>query len=280
MRWQKSRRSTNVTDLRGKGGGGGGKMVGGLGGIIALLIAVFFGVDVSGLIGGGGAPAASVDQGPAAPPSDTAGDFISAVLGDTEDVWSGLYQQAGADYPEPGLVLYDGSVRSACGVSGAQTGPFYCPLDKKIYIDLSFFDELGRMGAPGDFAAAYVIAHEVGHHIQNTEGTLDEVRSAQRRAPTAQSNQLQVAVELQADCYAGVWANHAERQRDLLEEGDVEEGLRAAAAVGDDHLQRQAGQPVQPERFTHGTSEQRATWFRRGLQSGQIRDCDTFAGMR
>ena len=278
MRWQKSRRSTNVTDLRGKGGGG--KVAGGLGGLVVLLIGLFFGVDVSGLLGGGAAPAASVEQGSQAPPQDTEGDFISAVLGDTEDVWNGLYGQAGAQYPEPGLVLYDGTVRSACGVSGAQTGPFYCPLDSQIYIDLTFFDQLAQMGAPGDFAAAYVVAHEVGHHVQNVEGTLDEVRSAQRRVPTSQSNQLQVAVELQADCYAGIWAHHAERQRDLLEQGDVEEGLRAAASVGDDHLQRQAGQPVQPERFTHGTSEQRATWFRRGLQSGRVADCDTFAGMR
>lgn len=277
MRWQQSRRSGNVVDVRrGRGGRAAGL---GIGGLIIVLIGLLFGVDTSGiaaLLGEGGAP---VPAETSAPPQDEAGDFVAAVLGDTEDVWHRLFREAGATYPEPRLVLFDGTVRSACGMASAATGPFYCPADQQLYLDLSFFRELARMGAPGEFAAAYVIAHEVGHHVQNVEGTLAAVQRAQRQLPRSDANALSVRTELQADCYAGVWGYHA-RQRGLLEPGDVEAGMRAAAAVGDDRLQQAAGRVATPETFTHGSSAQRVAAFRTGLESGRPAACDTFGDLR
>ncbi len=292
MKWQTGRRSSNVEDRRGRGGASRGVRVGGgIGGLglIALLAVFLLGGDpmqlLGALLGGGGSPAPQpqVQRAPADPrQSDQAADFVSAILADTEDTWNKLFKQYGSRYSEPVLVLFDGTVQSACGFNTAATGPFYCPGDHKLYLDTSFFDELHRMGAPGDFAQAYVIGHEVAHHVQNITGVMRKVQGLQARANQTQANQIQVLVELQADCYAGVWANHAERERDLLERGDVEEGLRAAASIGDDRLQQRAGRRVQPESFTHGSSAQRVEWFRKGLSTGDIEACDTFgeAGLR
>ena len=205
-------------------------------------------------------------------------EMTAVVLADTEETWNALLPQYGVQYQEPALVLFSGAVQSACGTAEAAMGPFYCPLDQKVYIDMSFYDDLSqRFGAPGDFAQAYVIAHEVGHHVQNLVGTAEKVQAAQQRMPKAQANELSVRMELQADCYAGVWANHAARSRQLLESGDVEEGLGAASAIGDDRIQRETQGRVVPDAFTHGSSEQRVRWFRRGLETGNPADCDTFA---
>lgn len=287
MKWRGGRRSTNVEDRRGAPVGRGVKMGGGIGGlgIVAVIIMFLLGGDPMQLLGqllGGGA--GSVQQGPArtAPAatsaeSDALAEFSSVVLGDTETTWQALFKQYGSAYREPTLVLFTGAVDSACGRNSSATGPFYCPDDEKLYLDTSFFAQLAQMGAPGDFASAYVIGHEVAHHVQNITGVLSKVRNMQARANKAQQNALQVLVELQADCYAGVWANHAETQRDLLDQGDVEEGMRAAASIGDDTLQRNARQRVRPETFTHGTSEQRQRWFRAGISTGDVSACDTFA---
>jgi uncharacterized protein len=205
-------------------------------------------------------------------------EMTAVVLADTEETWRALLPQYGVAYQEPTLVLFNGAVQSACGTAESAMGPFYCPLDQKVYIDMSFYDDLSqRFGAPGDFAQAYVIAHEVGHHVQNLVGTAEKVQAAQQRMPRAQANELSVRMELQADCYAGVWAHHAARSRQLLESGDVEEGLRAASAIGDDRIQRETQGRVVPDAFTHGSSEQRVRWFRRGLESGKPEDCDTFS---
>lgn len=199
------------------------------------------------------------------------------VLADTEDTWNAIFREAGRDYQEPKLVLFSGAVQSACGMASAAMGPFYCPGDRKLYIDLSFFNDLRRRhGAPGDFAQAYVIAHEVGHHVQTLLGISEQVRAAQRGLGTSQANALSVRQELQADCFAGLWGNHADRSRQLLEQGDIEEALNAAAAIGDDRLQQQGQGYVVPEAFTHGTSAQRVQWFRKGIDSGAFSDCDTF----
>lgn len=253
----------------------------GLGGgaiVIALLAAVFLGQDPTAILsqlGGAGGQAQAPQQRSAA--ENEAADFTAVVLGDTELVWQKVFSQRGSQYRPPTLVLYTGQTATdACGLGQAAAGPFYCPGDYKVYIDLSFLSELKRLGAPGDFAFAYVVAHEVGHHIQNLAGTATQVRQAQARSSKAQQNALQVKMELQADCYAGVWAHHAHRDRGLLEKGDIEEGLAAAASVGDDHLQRSAGRRVRPESFTHGSSEQRARWFYAGLETGDIDSCDTF----
>jgi predicted metalloprotease len=225
--------------------------------------------------GGGGAPSAPVGETP--PPTDEAGQFMSAVLGMTEDVWTELFAASGERYPPPTMVLFSGSVQSACGFSSSATGPFYCPGDQTLYLDTSFFDELARMGGPGDFAQAYVVGHEVGHHVQNVVGALQRANELQRAARSeAEANRLQVMVELQADCYAGVWAHHANRTQQVLEPGDTNEGLAAAAAIGDDRLAREAGRSVVPESFTHGTSEQRQQWLGTGLQLGEVGTCDTF----
>jgi len=205
-------------------------------------------------------------------------EMTAVVLADTEETWNALLPQYGVQYQEPALVLFSGAVQSACGTAEAAMGPFYCPLDQKVYIDMSFYDDLSqRFGAPGDFAQAYVIAHEVGHHVQNLVGTAEKVQAAQQRMPKVQANELSVRMELQADCYAGVWAHHAARSRQLLESGDVEEGLGAASAIGDDRIQRETQGRVVPDAFTHGSSEQRVRWFRRGLETGNPADCDTFA---
>lgn len=292
--WRGRKRSDNVIDVRGQGspaGGGMGRRTaragGGIGivGIIVLVVLFFMGADPMQLLGIalGGDPAGTVTRQsapevrPGAPAeTDEHAAFMSVVLEDTEQTWGRLFQQAGSQYPEPLLVLYEDAVETACGLGSAAAGPFYCPGDQRLYLDLAFFRELGQMGAPGDFAQAYVIGHEVGHHVQNVIGILDRVQAMKGRVSQEDANALQVLVELQADCYAGVWANHAESQRDLLEHGDVEEGLEAAAAIGDDTLQRRAGRAVNPESFTHGSSAQRVEWFRRGMQAGDVEQCDTF----
>lgn len=265
---------------------GGG--VGGLGIVIAIVM-VLLGGDPAQLIGallsgGQAAQSASAAQGSPAgvPANDVAGRFLKVVLADTEETWNTLFQQYGSQYREPRLVLFSGQTPTACGAGSAATGPFYCPADQSLYLDTSFFSQLERMGASGDFAQAYVIGHEVGHHIQNLTGVLTKVQSYQRRAAKAEGNAVQVLVELQADCYAGVWGHHAARQRDLLENGDVEEAMRAAASIGDDTQQRNAGRRVRPESFTHGSSEQRVGWFTKGIRSGDVAACDTFgeAGVR
>jgi predicted metalloprotease len=281
MRWQDLKRSANVEDRRGMGGGrGGGGGIGGrlgIGGVVIVLIAsAIFGFDPRTLLEGG----LPVEESRSVntPADNQARDFVAAVLGDTEQTWGALFQRNGQTYREPTLVLFTGQVESTCGFAEAAMGPFYCPADQKVYIDLGFFEELRqRFRAPGDFAQAYVIAHEVGHHVQNLLGIAAKVREAQQRLPRAQANAYQVRMELQADCFAGLWAHHAERARQILEQGDVEEALNAASAIGDDRLQRQAQGQVVPDSFTHGTSAQRARWFRRGLESGDLKTCDTFA---
>lgn len=282
--------SRNIIDRRGEGGGSGGgfvPIVGGrlsLGGLLVLLVlGLVFGVNPlqllgeAGPIGGSvGGPGVGQPQVATARLDGTHDRFIARVLGNTERTWARLFaDQLGETYPEPRLSLFAGRVQSGCGPADAGMGPFYCPADRQVYLDASFFDELARrFGAPGDFAAAYVIAHEVGHHIQTVLGISAEVSRARRAADRAEANRLSVRQELQADCLAGVWAHHA---RDVLEPGDLAEGLRAAAAIGDDRLQGAAGGRINPENFTHGTSEQRTRWLQRGVDSGQIADCDTFA---
>jgi predicted metalloprotease len=292
MRWTYGRQSSNIEDRRGMGGGFGGRGLkvgagGGIGIIVIAVVAMFLGVDPSiilqGGMGDGGSPAGyEQPRGPASPQEAEREKFVALVLGDTEDTWKTIFQQSGKQYEEPTLVLFSGAVDSACGSAQAATGPFYCPGDRKLYVDLSFFDELEqRFGAPGDFAQAYVVAHEVGHHVQTLLGITQQVQSARQQLGRDQANQLSVLTELQADCYAGVWANHAQEARQVLEPGDIEEGLRAAAAVGDDRIQRETQGRVVPDSFTHGSSEQRMTWFRRGLERGDVNQCDTFqaAGM-
>jgi len=290
MLWRDRRRSANVEDLRGRGGiGRGGLVGGGIGGVALLLLALLFGVDPSILIddGGsyedarapGGLPSGYGAPPPGAPASDDAlKAFVSTVLADTEDTWNRVFRdQLGRDYEEPTLVLFTGAVNSGCGAAQAAMGPFYCPLDRRVYIDLGFYRELrDRFGAPGDFAQAYVLAHEVGHHVQTLLGISDEIHAARRRLPQEQGNALSVRLELQADCLAGLWADTA-RQAGVLEPGDVEEAINAAAAVGDDRIQRQARGTVDPESFTHGSARQRADWFQRGYEAGDLRACDTFS---
>lgn len=252
---------------------------GGLGFVVIIVLAALFGGPevLNLLVGSGGSvgPDSSTAPRPANL-DDTAAAFVASILGSTEDVWGALYADAWRRYDPPLLTLFDGAVESACGYASSASGPFYCPGDRRVYLDTSFFDELARMGGPGDFAAAYVIGHEVGHHVQNLQGTAAQVRTAQANAGRVEANQLQVAMELQADCLAGVWAHVANRQAQVLEPGDVEEGLAAAAAIGDDRLQRNAGRRVTPESFTHGSSAQRQQWLRRGLESGDPAACDTF----
>lgn len=276
MKWKNARQSSNVEDLRGRGGVVGGGI--GIGTLVLAAIVYFMGGNpMSVLQGSGGvAPSSQSQQAPAnSGANDEETQFVKAVLGSTEDVWGNVFQQRGKQYHQPKLVLFTDRVQSACGLAGSATGPFYCPGDQKLYIDLSFFRELRqKYGASGDFAPAYVIAHEVGHHVQNELGTMDKVSSLQERASKKQANALSVKLELQADFYAGVWAHYA-RKNDLLENGDVEEALGAASAVGDDRLQQQAQGYVVPDSFTHGTSRQRQEWFMRGFQSGDITQGDT-----
>jgi predicted metalloprotease len=276
MRWQGRRGSGNIQDRRGMGMGL--PLGGGIGGIVVLLlVSALTGTNPLDLINaGGGAPGGTTGT-TGAPADDPQAQFISVVLADTEDTWGQIFQQQGASYAPPTLVLFTGATQSACGVGREEMGPFYCPADRNVYLDLSFFQQLDQQfGAPGDFAQAYVVAHEVGHHIQTITGLSEQVGAARQNARSqAEANALSVRQELQADCYAGVWGYYA-GQRGLLEPGDTEEGLGAASAIGDDTLQRQAQGRVVPESFTHGSSEERMRWFRRGLESGSIDACNTF----
>ena len=290
MRWREGRRSQNVEDRRGARMPGGGLRIGGGGLVLLLIVMWLLGADpltLLSMLAGGGGDVVQVDPRPGAPgaaapgtadPQDELADFVSVVLADTEDTWGELFSEAGRRYAPPRLVLFTDVVRSACGMAQSAVGPFYCPRDQKVYIDLGFYRDLQeRFRAPGDFAQAYVIAHEVGHHVQTLLGISQQVEQHRRRVSQAEGNQLSVRLELQADCLAGVWAHHAHRARQLLEEGDVEEGLGAAAAIGDDRIQRQTQGTVAPESFTHGSSEQRVAWFRRGLERGDFDACDTFS---
>ncbi len=281
MRWKGGRRSRNIDDRRGRRLSGKTKG-GGIGILLVALVAMYFGID----------PAIILEQGsilqdngqvqessyvPDASENELA-DFVSVVLADTEDTWGELFAQGGAQYEQPTLVLFSGAVQSACGFAQAAMGPFYCPADSKVYIDLSFYKDLKtKMGAPGDFAQAYVIAHEIGHHVQNLLGISNKVQQMRKQVSEKQYNQLSVRLELQADCFSGIWANHADRARQILEQGDVEEALNAASMIGDDRLQKQARGYVTPDSFTHGSSQQRVRWFEAGLQSGDLQNCDTFS---
>ncbi len=274
MRWQGRPGSGNIEDRRGRGmalpvGGG----IGGL--LLLLLFSALTGQNPTDLIDSGAPPEESVGT-TGVRGDDPAAQFVSVVLKDTETVWTQIFSERGATYPPPVLVLFTQATQSACGVGQSAMGPFYCPLDRKLYLDLSFFEELAsRFGAPGDFGAAYVVAHEVGHHIQTVTGLSERVAAARQRAGEQEGNQLSVRQELQADCYAGVWGHYAAMQG-LLEPGDAEEGLQAAAAIGDDRLQQQSQGRVVPESFTHGSSEQRVSWLRRGMDAGRMEACDTF----
>ena len=292
MKWEGERQSDNVEDRRGAGMGGGfgGGMprVGGRGiGIGTIVIALIGGwvlginpLTLLGALGGGGAVMEpSAQQAPAQKPpaNDKVAAFVSTVLASTEDVWTEQFRAAGGAYRPPGLVLFRGATRTACGMGQSAMGPFYCPGDQKVYIDLGFYETMRtRLGAPGDFAQAYVIAHEVGHHVQNLLGITDKVDGMRGKVSAAQQNALSVRLELQADCFAGVWAHHAQAARQVLEAGDVEEALNAATQIGDDTLQRKSQGTVVPESFTHGTSAQRVNWFQRGLQTGSMQQCNTF----
>lgn len=287
MRWREGRRSVNVEDRRGMsmgGIGGRGLAGGGIGVVVLIVVAMLLGVDPSVLLEGGGTdygPSQGQQEPRSGAPEDELGQFVSVVLADTEDTWTDLFRQANRDYPKPTLVLFSGAVQSACGFAQAAMGPFYCPPDRKLYIDLSFYRELqNRFRAPGDFAQAYVIAHEVGHHVQNVLGIMDRVAALRSRMSQADANALSVRVELQADCFAGIWAHHANRLRQILEQGDLEEALNAASAIGDDRLQKRSRGYVVPESFTHGTSAQRQHWFRRGFEAGEMGACNTFTAER
>jgi uncharacterized protein len=282
MRLDREDESQNIEDRRGfrvsRGVAGGG-----IGTIVIVLIALFFGVDPSLLLQGNlqetNVPQAPAPQSQQAGKQDEMRQFVARVLGSTERTWSEIFRAAGRTYNKPTLVLFSDSVQSACGFAQAAAGPFYCGPDQKVYIDLSFYRDLRqRFQAPGDFAQAYVIAHEVGHHVQNLLGIMAKVQSAQSRAGSrSEANALSVRLELQADCLAGIWANSAHRERNILEQGDVEEGLNAASQIGDDRMQKRAQGYVVPEGFTHGSAEQRVQWFRRGISSGDLKQCDTFA---
>ena len=282
MRWRGRRQSSNVEDRRGrsfvksKRGAGGGAA------IILILAGLFFGEDVKNILSlFVGNQGSQVSQQPQRAPTkqaqnDEASQFVKTVLAETEDTWSAVFAKSGQRYQAPKLILYENQVQSACGVSSSASGPFYCPGDYQIYIDLSFLNDLRQMGASGDFAFAYVIAHEVGHHVQNIVGIASDVRQQQARASKAQGNALSVKMELQADCFAGVWINHTEKRQSILEPGDIEEGMKAAEAVGDDTIMRRAGQAPRRENFTHGSSKERMQWFNQGMRTGDIQSCNTF----
>ncbi len=285
MKWRNRRRSSNVEDRRGSKVSRGAKG-GGIGLIALALIGMYFGVDPriimgigSQLSGGGEATTTQrADDYKPSPKEQQLGEFVSVVLADSEDTWHAIFKQMGRRYQEPKLVLFTDRVQSACGMAEAAMGPFYCPGDAKVYVDLGFYDELKRRhNAPGDFAQAYVVAHEVGHHVQNLLGISSKVQNARSQMSQAQGNELSVRLELQADCFAGLWAQHTQRTKQVLEQGDVEEALNAASAIGDDRLQKQARGYASPESFTHGTSRQRVKWFKQGMQASSINDCDTFS---
>ncbi len=306
MRWQGRRQSNNVEDVRGSGGGLGGGLPGGFGrggggplripigrggaggglsiSTIVILVVVFFalracGIDPLEMLAGGGLPGGGgqiTRQEGGAPSKDEQTQFVRTVLAETEDVWNGIFQASGQTYQEPTMTLFSGQVQSACGSASSASGPFYCPNDRKVYIDLSFYDQLDRQfGASGDFAQAYVLAHEVGHHVQNLLGVLPRYNQARQSMGESEANAMSVRVELQADCYAGIWGHFTE-QKGILEAGDLEEALNAATQIGDDTLQRRTQGYVVPDSFNHGTSAQRRTWFERGFKSGRLQDCDTF----
>jgi predicted metalloprotease len=278
MRWQGRRGSSNVEDRRGIRYGRAGGI--GLGTIVLALLAIYFGQDPSVVLQNIPQQPGQAEQVPYQESAAEAQlrEFISFVLADTEQTWGEIFAGAGRTYEEPQLVLFSEAVQTACGFAPGAVGPFYCPADHKAYIDLTFYQELqNRFGAPGDFAQAYVIAHEIGHHVQTLLGISERNMAARSRASQEEANALSVRQELQADCFAGIWAHDADRSRQLLESGDIEEGLNAASAIGDDRLQRQAGGSVSPESFTHGSSEQRVRWFTRGFESGSVDSCDTFA---
>lgn len=308
MLWRGGRRSDNIEDRRGTGGGfrfptggrmgggfrfpgGGARMptrraggIGGVGLVILFLLALVFGFNPLTLVqdpGGGQIPSGYVPQNgpgvPGSPGGSEMREFVSVVLADTEDTWHNIFRDMGRTYREPTLVLFNGMVASACGRADSSVGPFYCPADGKVYLDFSFFDDLHRRyGAPGDFAQAYVIAHEIGHHVQNLLGISERSEQLRRQLSPSDANRLSVMMELQADCFAGVWGYHANQRRRLLEPGDVEEGINAASAIGDDRMQRRSQGYVVPDAFTHGSSKQRVDWFKRGLTGGNINACDTF----
>ena len=286
MKWEGNRESDNVEDRRGAGGGGfglGGRSIGIGTIVIALIGSAVFGINpltmLDMLSGGGGGGAVQTQQAPleSTPATDKQTRFVRTVLADTEDVWTKLFSEKGAAYARPKLVLYSGATPTACGTGQSASGPFYCPADQDVYIDLSFYSLMQeRFGVSGEFAQAYVIAHEIGHHVQKQLGISDKVHNARQSGSERQANALSVRLELQADCFAGVWAFHGNQARGILEQGDVESALKAASAIGDDALQRQSQGRVVPDSFTHGTSEQRARWFSKGLQSGQVEQCDTF----
>ncbi len=293
MKWEGNRESNNVEDRRAGGGSGGGGLGGLLGGrsigigtiVVALLGGWIFGINpltIISMLSGGGAPTAQfAQQGPAQrpPADDRMAKFVGTVLADTEDVWKDVFATGGATYKEPRLVLFKGQTSTGgCGGGQAAMGPFYCPADQKVYIDLAFYETLTkRLGAPGDFAQAYVIAHEVGHHVQNLLGISGKTEQMRSRVSKTEFNALSVRLELQADCFAGVWAHHAQNQRQILQQGDVEEAMNAAAKIGDDALARSSGGAVVPESFTHGSSAQRQKWFDVGLKNGSVKACDTFS---
>lgn len=287
MRWKGGRRSENVRDNRGSSSSRRGGLPLGLltskGGLIILVIAgvaVFMGADprmILSLLSGSGQPVQTT-QTPISPEQQELAEFVSVVLADTEDTWRPLFQAQGLTYQEPTLVLFSDAVDSACGFAQAAMGPFYCPADQMVYIDLSFFRELReRHKAPGDFAQAYVIAHEVGHHVQGLLGTLGNVQQQKQNVSAAEANELQVRIELQADCYSGLWAHHADAARQILERGDIDEALNAASQIGDDTLQKKGSGRIVPESFTHGSAQQRSRWFKRGFEFGELKVCDTFA---
>ena len=280
MRWRTGRRSRNIEDRRGIRLSGKAKG-GGLGLLILALVGMYFGIDPAVILQQGvNVSGPSVEQSTYVPTDaeNALADFVSVVLADTEDTWGALFRAAGGSYAQPKLVLFSGAVESACGYAQSAMGPFYCPADRQVYIDLDFYRDLkDKLGAPGDFAQAYVIAHEVGHHVQNLLGISDKVHQMQGKVTIRQYNHLSVRLELQADCLAGVWAHHADRTRNIIEEGDIEEALNAASMIGDDRLQKQARGYVTPDSFTHGSSAQRVRWFRKGLQTGAFEACDTFA---
>jgi len=285
MRWEGNRESGNVEDRRDEAGGGGfgfgGRSIGIGTIVIALIGGAIFGVNpltILSLLTGGPAPQTQ-QQRPAHPPpaNDRSAKFVSVVLADTEDVWGRLFQQGGATYHPPKLDLYRGAIGTACGTGQSAMGPFYCPADQKVYIDLGFYDTLRhRLGAPGEFAQAYVIAHEVGHHVQDELGITRKVDAMRSRVNRNQANAVSMRVELQADCFAGVWANHSQQSKQWLDPGDIESAMNAAAKIGDDALQRSAGRAVVPDSFTHGSSAQRQHWFQKGYETGIVKACDTF----
>lgn len=282
MRWRLGRRSSNVEDRRhvrmpGRRGAAGG----GIGLLIIIVIAILLGADPSKLLNDttyvDSSPNTNYNQAPPSGTDNELADFVSVVLADTEDTWNDIFQEYGSQYQEPRLVLFSGAVDSACGFAQSAMGPFYCPRDQKVYIDLSFYQDLKyKLGAPGDFAQAYVIAHEVGHHVQNLFGISEQVFNARQRLSKTEANKLSVMQELQADCFAGVWAHNADKARDILEQGDIEEGLNAASSIGDDRLQKQSQGHVTPDSFTHGSSDQRVRWFKIGLKTGDVSSCNTF----